>query len=523
MEKLKKNRENIFVCAAFAFFFFFSCYKLTAAPLWYDEAIEFYFSKYLTGPIENVTGLVNLYERLVYYGFQPPLYNLIMWVWLLFGESELWFRFSCVVFAAGSAAGLFYTVKKENRRSAGAIAVFLYPLIYEIMYYFRECAEYALLLMLLTWTVYFYLKALEKCGYKELLLFTMICVLDVYSQYGAVFIVVPMAVSVLIEKWRRDKEKLKPLLALFATAAVCGGFPLYWWFIRVQLSVQENHQIHSAVVFLKDNVFYDFFKNLSVTFSWCLIDNYSIERFGIVTALVLAGILFLSVFVLAFGKNRALKHLLFVNTVSWVLYYILVKLNIYAYGGFGNRYNIFFVPVWFVSMVLTVCESAKIIRERFQKRYAAYALLAGSLLASLFIAALNLRKMPHIFEKSHTREAVDTWYELGGYQAFTYVCFGENVSFEYYLTHHEAYKEEYKDRIFMETGNENMDTSEKEPEEYIAFIKEQCGGVLPEQMFVSTGNRFGVVRALEDCGYKIDSVYETNTVLYHIYKADNAK
>ena len=518
VEMRKANRENIFVCAAFAFFFCFSCYKLTAAPLWYDEAIEFYFSKYLTGPIENVTDLGNLYERLVYYGFQPPLYNLVMWVWLLFGESELWFRFSCVVFAAGSAAGIFYTVKKENGRSAAAAAVFIYTLVYEIMYYFRECAEYALLLMFLTWTVYFFSRALEKCGNKELLIFTLLCVLGVYSQYGAVFIVVPMALGVLIEKWRKEKEKLKILLPAYAAAAVCGGFPLYWWFIRVQLSVQENHMIHSTVSFLKGNLFYDFFKNLSLTFSWCLIDNESIERFEILTALGLVGILVLSVFVVAFGKNRVLKHLIFVNAASWVLYYSLVKLNIYAYGGFGNRYNVFFVPVWFVSMVLIVCESGKIIKERFQKRYAAYALITVSLLASLFLAALNLRKMPHIFEKSHTREAVDVWYELEGYKAFTYVCFGENVSFEYYLTHHEEYEEGYKDRIFMETGNENVDTSEKEPEEYIAFVKEKCGGELPEQMFVSTGNRFGIVRALEGCGYQIDRVYETNTTLYHIYR-----
>lgn len=517
MEKLKKNREIIFVCAAFAFFFLFSCYKLTAAPLWYDEAIEFYFSRYLTGPIENVTDLVNLYERLVYYGFQPPLYNLIMRIWLIFGESEWWFRFSCVIFAVGSAAGIFQVVKKENSKTAGAIAVFLYPLIYEVMYYFRECAEYALLLMLLTWTVYFYLEALRECGYKELLVFTGICILDVYCQYGAVFVVVPMAVCVLIEKWRRDKEKLKILLPAYGAAVAC-GFPLYWWFIRVQLSVQENHQFNLAVTFLKGNVIYDFFRNLSLTFSWCLIDNFSIDRFELLTALVLAGVLLLSVFVIVFGKNRPLKHLLFANTASWLLYYILVKLNIYAYGGFGNRYNVFFVPVWFVSMVLTVCESVKILKEYFRKKYAAYGLLIIVMLAALLLAALNLRKMPHVFEKSHTREAVNTWYDMEGYRTFTYVCFGENVSFEYYLTHHKDYREEYKANVYMETGNENVDTSEKKPEEYISLIKEKCGGTMPEKLFVSTGNRFGVVRALEAYGYTADSVYETNTTLYYLHK-----
>lgn len=515
---MKKNKEIVFVCAAFLFLFLFSCYKLTAAPLWYDETLEFYFSKYLTGQIENVTDLNNLYERLVYYGFQPPLYNLVMHVWLMFGESEWWFRFSCVVFAVCSAAGIFCVVKKEASKTAAAAAVALYPLIYEIMYYFRECAEYAMLLMLLTWTVYFYFRALEECGYKELLLFTGFCILDVYTQYGAVFIVAPMAVSVLIEKWQRDREKIKVLLPAYAVSVIGGGIPLYWWFIRVQLSVQGDHQVNPAIEFLKGNVIYDFFRNLSFTFSWCLIDNFSIERFEILTVLVLIGMILLSVFVIVFGKRRSLKHLIFTNAASWLLYYILVKLNIYAYGDFGNRYSVFFVPVWFVSMVLVVWESVRILREHFVKKYVAYALVVAAMLSSIMLAALNLRKMPHVFDRSHTRETVNIWYDMEGYRTFTYVCFGENVSFEYYLTHHDDFKEEYKDNIYMETGNENVDTSEKEPEEYIAFITEKCGGTMPEELFVSTGNRFVIVSALESYGYIADTVYETNTTLYYLHK-----
>ena len=126
--------------------------------------------------------------------------------------------------------------------------------------------------------------------------------------------------------------------------------------------------------------------------------------------------------------------------------------------------------------------------------------------------------MPHIYEKSHTREAVELWYEEEGYNAFTYVCFGENVSFEYYLTHNENFKEEYKDRIYMEFGDEITDTSEKQPEEYIRIIEEKCGGTLPDEIYVSTGNRYAVVGALEAAGYSYEIIYQTNTILYHMYK-----
>ena len=103
-------------------------------------------------------------------------------------------------------------------------------------------------------------------------------------------------------------------------------------------------------------------------------------------------------------------------------------------------------------------------------------------------------------------------------EAFTYVCFGENVSFEYYLTHHANFKEEYKDRIYMEFGDEITDTSEKRPEEYIKIIEEKCGGALPDEIYVSTGNRYAVVGALEAAGYSYEIIYQTNTILYHMYK-----
>ena len=520
MEFIKKNKEMIMVGAAFLFFFLMSCYKLTAAPLWYDETLEFYFSKDWSGAIENVTGLQSLYERLVYYSFQPPLYNLFMKVWLLFGESEWWFRFSCVIFALISAAGLFKTVKYKADTKTAALSVALYPLLYEIMYYFRECAEYALLLAVITWVMYFYFKALEEEDTKYLLVFTLLCVVAVYSQYGAVFIIMPMAVSLLIEKWMKAREKVKVLLSSYIVAVFGAGFPLYWWFMRIQLSVQDDasKKVSTTIEFLKDNVFYDFFKNLSYVFSWSLIDFYSIERFEILTALLLVGMIILSVFIFVCGKNRGLNHLLIGNVVSWVLYYVLVKSNVYARGGFGNRYNVFFVPVWFVTMVLLAYESIKLVKERFQKKWAARALMLLFAATSLFIVALNIRKMPHIFEKSNTREAVEAWYEQEGYHSFTYVCFGENVSFEYYLTHNDNYKEEYKDNIYMEFGDEITDTREKEYEEYIAIITEQCGGTMPDELYISTGNRFAIVEALEAAGYTSEIVYQTNTTLFHVHK-----
>ncbi len=520
MNYLKEHKEKVMVGAAFLFCFLFSCYKLTAAPLWYDETIEFYFSRYLTGPIENVTGLQNLYERIVYYSFQPPLYHLLLSVWLLVSETEWWYRFSCVIFGVVSAAGLYKAVGYKTNKRLASFSVVIYPLIYEIMYYFRECAEYALLLACLTWTLYFFFKAVEEGGTKNLILFTVICVVDMYSQYGAAFVVVPLALIVLVDRWFKNKKELKPLLLSYVIAVVGAGLPLYWFFVRVQMGVQAKAGVgmDRIITFLNGNVVYDFFKNLTHVFGWSLIDSYSVERFELLMFLFLAGIFVLSLFVIVCSKNVTLKYLFLTNIISWIAYYVLVKMNLYAYAQFANRYSVFFVPIWLCTLILTAWESMRLAKERFGKKWIARGLGVAFLLVTLFVVAINLRKMPHIFEKSHTREAVDVWYEQEGYNTFTYVCFGENVSFEYYLSHNEKFKEEYRDNLYMEYGDEVTDTSEKSKEEYVALVKELCGGQLPDEMYVSTGNRFVIIEAMKQEGYEVEIVYQTNTTLCRLYR-----
>lgn len=170
-------------------------YKLTDAPLWYDEMIEFYYSKYLTGQIRGVSLCNNLYERLQTNSFQPPLYNLIMHVWLLFGESEWWFRFSGVVFGLLGMLGLYACVKQFAGWQVAALSVFVSSFVYEWMYYVKEVAEYHMMIMLLYWLLYIYFKTFRNLTLKNIGWFTAVSVVLLYTQYGAVLAILPLAVS----------------------------------------------------------------------------------------------------------------------------------------------------------------------------------------------------------------------------------------------------------------------------------------------------------------------------------------
>ncbi|RAZ94871.1 hypothetical protein DK853_32945, partial [Klebsiella oxytoca] len=83
--------------------------------------------------------------------------------------------------------------------------VVIYASIYILMYYVKEASEYTMLIMFLAWTIYLYFHILEKATVRRVLGFTALCVIDVYTHYGAVFVVVPMALQLLFY-YARSKE-----------------------------------------------------------------------------------------------------------------------------------------------------------------------------------------------------------------------------------------------------------------------------------------------------------------------------
>lgn len=60
---------------AFVYYWIMALYKLTEAPIWQDEAMEFYCSLPVRGAIRGVTAYDTMYERMVRIQQQPPLYT----------------------------------------------------------------------------------------------------------------------------------------------------------------------------------------------------------------------------------------------------------------------------------------------------------------------------------------------------------------------------------------------------------------------------------------------------------------
>lgn len=512
---LKKIQKREYICLVFVLLIFtlMSLYKLTDAPLWYDEMIEFYYSKYLTGPIRGVSPYQNLYERLQYNSFQPPLYNLIMYVWLLFGESEWWIRFAGVVFSVIGMMGLYACLKLITDWKVACLAVFINSFIYEMMYYVKEAAEYNMMIMLLYWMLYLYFRAFKDLSLKNVGAFTAISVVLLYTQYGAVLAIIPLAVCLFLRGWRMGKKELCGKIGLMyvLTGAIAGGL-LYFFLFRIQLAWNQSVNYYT-VAFEKDNVLYDFVMMLLTTAQWLFTESKT--RFFLEFAAALPVFVGLCIWCVRKRKNPSFLYFLSGNIAIWLIYYGIVRSGIYAYGDFGNRYSLFLLPVWVVLIFYVGYETFQTVKM-YEFPYKKWILRSGSALllaVQLGYCVYGFYRVTIYEGKSNTRAVVNLWYEREGYKLPTYVVFGEAPSFTYYLTHDERFEEDYWDNIVFEYENKEGRLG---TEEYWNYLKEMFGGQVPEEFYLSIGHDFELTDALQEQGYRMDEVYRTNTILYHV-------
>ena len=120
---------------AFIYYWIMALYKLTNAPIWQDESMEYYCSIPVKGAIRGVTQYATMYERMAYIQQQPPLYNWLMCIWLQIHDSEWWYRFSSVVMGFIAVIGLYLVIKKLCGRFTATLSVFVFSSIYILIYY----------------------------------------------------------------------------------------------------------------------------------------------------------------------------------------------------------------------------------------------------------------------------------------------------------------------------------------------------------------------------------------------------
>lgn len=442
-------------------YFIVSCYKLTFASLWFDETVEFYFSRHLFSSYVPGRGTANMYQWIIS-TYQPPLYNFLMFFWLKISESEWWFRFAGVVAGYIGVVGVYFATKYVTNYKWAILTAAMYFCLYPVHFFIQECAEYNLLIAFLPWTMYFFFKALEKASWKNIIIFTLFCILSVYSQYGAVFAVAPMILIVFFNSvLSKDWCGIKKISISYICALIFAALPLYFFFFKIQ-KLNEHHirNVTDEISFFKNNVLVDFIKSMFDCFNWNIFGGSKLQSHS--TIVLSAILVFLSVasclYCLFKSKNKRLKLFICSVSASMLIFYIAVKLKIYAYpvyispdwhwwNGFTTRYSLFFAPIFLILTTVLLFETVISFSNADYKRISCKLLLTFSVfLCCLGIHNINISR--NIKYGSDARSVVNKWFDLKLYSNQTmFSDFQNGTLFFYYFTKHKQYNPEMKNKI----------------------------------------------------------------------------
>lgn len=189
---------------------------LGAQSLWYDEAFT---------PVHVLhSGLGATLQAVSHTENSPPLWYVLEWaVSRVLGTGAIALRLVSAI-AGIAAVVVAWAIGWElaGRRAAIASALLLAtsPLF---VWYSQEARAYGLFVLVVALTMLCFLRALARPTRSRLLLFALSCAAALLTHYFSVFLLVPMAIWVLLDRKVRAHTPLRTVLATLTIPAVVGA------------------------------------------------------------------------------------------------------------------------------------------------------------------------------------------------------------------------------------------------------------------------------------------------------------
>jgi hypothetical protein len=314
----------------------------------------------------------------------------------------------------------------------------------------------------------------------------------------------------------KDYIAIKTAIISYAVAFFGAGVPMVVWYIIPQATNNVSTiGIDKAIEITGNNIILDFFDSIMWVLRWCMLDyDRDAELFTPIMWVLVFVFIILGIIVYRKTKNKALKHLLICNVGMYFIYYVATTFNFYAYGWFGNRYNLFLFSLWFVLIFAIVYECLRYIKNCKIENLRKLASIAFAivLIVTIMFSAYGIKRVRDHWWKMDIKTVVLEWYDDGGEEIPTFVNFHQRYAFVYYMTHNEKYTEDTWNNVWC---NENLDSLDYNDEEWIEYLEENVyKDGLPSKIYVVSGQRDTIVNALEDYGYSVEPVVDTTAKLF---------
>lgn len=480
-----KNRNNLALLSIYGYFFFTMIFQLMHSALWGDEWNEYKFS-------QTAIRTGEMYGKVIS-TFQPPLYNFVMHFWLKVSQSLLWFRLFNVFVGMASGIFLYLTVKKLSCKYVAMVSVIALGSCYQWIYCIQECSEYAIMLFFLFVGLYFYMECIVGFSYRKMVIFILANVCAIYSQYGSIFVTLPMLLVFYVGIiFLKKYDLIKKIIVTISYLICFVGFalPLYVFFLKKQM---ERNQISSHIVHFTFDSCKDIFFNLGRIIGYLFNLNSSDAWNGVGAALTI-GILIMSVYLILKGELSYVKKSLIVAMwIGYFAHYFLTQSHIYAMvhanisAGFYARYSYFYMPILFVVLPM-IFYNIYILESNWQKKV--LVLMEGAGILCLFLSFYALMGNWH---KAKDDQYAEIWLENNGWEDTTYLLGVARDGFNY-VKRSDGYQESYINNVSTVVDVDNL------PEKFWVWRTNWGGDHW--QTVVDKANSLGyTVTIYDDSGY----------------------
>jgi mannosyltransferase len=221
-------------------------WNLGAESLWQDEGFSVYLSRHsLTFIMQSMA-----------YEFHPPLYYVLLHLWLMFSTTDAWIRLLSVIPAVLTIPCIYALGKDLHSRNAGIVAAFLLALSPLHGEFSREARPYSLFCFLFSLSMLLFIRARASHKDRLVIFYCLATIAAIWTQFTGLFLLLIQALILMARKEKMTKRRAACLgFIIVLTLPVIHSFvlrlldlrtKLFW--IPAQTPMQDAAQIMDAFV-----------------------------------------------------------------------------------------------------------------------------------------------------------------------------------------------------------------------------------------------------------------------------------
>jgi len=359
-------------------------YNLGKCSFWYDEA-----SSFLLGPKYLLAGLRN--SSII--GPALSLFPFLVHFWKYLGKSEFILRLLPMVFGVFSIIGIYMVAKLLFNKKIAWLSAFILSISPFHVYYSQELKYNTLIVFLSIFSIYFYIKSLEENRPIFWLAFIAFTVLDIYTFFITLFLLISLNVHYFF-----FFNKYKKLIYKWLVTQVIILFLLIPWIIIIFKQIL-NPAPFSTIAFIQRPSL------LTLFYSWQIFNiGFGAPFFIYFSTFLLC--LWLFIFgILSIAAEKEKRDLL----LAWFLMppFLIYLLSLIIKPIFLHRTLIYVTPAYYI---ILACGLARIKKKLVWIPLSLFTLLSLVSLRNQFNNLLPLPSIPYhpaVFVKIENKLAAD--------------------------------------------------------------------------------------------------------------------